>query len=265
MTAALRYEVARLRTLRSTWWLVGIAFVATMGIAALIAWAASSTALEFNGLALALSAGAEFSPVPLPPVLVGLVGAFALGHEYRYGTIRPALSAVPRRSALILAKVLVTGLFAALLGVLLVASAFLVLLVFPGQDLAAEGIPWDPAGRVALGFVVLMVLWALVGLSLAGLTRNLPASIVFLLVFPLVIESILFAVLNFVPALDDISWLSKYLPFSAGQSMLATLTPGELGGPVFQTLSPLGGGITFALFTAALLVLTWVLFERRDA
>jgi len=265
MTAALRYEVARLRTLRSTWWLLGVSIVVAAGIGMIVAWAATANDLGDNGLAIALSAGGEFSPVPLPPVLAGLVGVFALGHEYRYGTIRPALSAVPQRSSLMLAKVVVTGVWTAIVGVALVAVAYLVLLVFPGQNVAANGIPWDPAGRVALGFVVLMVLWALVGLGLAGLTRNLPAAIVLLLVIPLVVEGILFAVLNFVPALADISWLTKYLPFGAGQAMLTTFSPGELGGPEFEAATPLEGGIIFAIFTAVLLGVTWVLFERKDA
>jgi len=265
MTAALRYEVARLRTLRSTWWLLGVSLVVAAGIGAIVAWAGTANDLGDNGLAIALSAGGEFSPVPLPPVLAGLVGVFALGHEYRYGTIRPALSAVPQRSALLLAKVVVTATWAALVGVVLVAVSYLVLLVFPGQDVAANGVPWDPAGRVALGFVVLMVLWAMVGLGFAGLTRNLPAAVVLLLVIPLVVEGILFAVLNFVPALDGISWWSKYVPFSAGQAMLATFDPAELGGPDFDLLAPLEGGLVFGGFTLILLAITWVLFERKDA
>jgi len=71
--------------------------------------------------------------------------------------------------------------------------------------------------------------------------------------------------LNFVPALADISWLTKYLPFGAGQAMLATFSPGELGGPAFEAATPLEGGLVFATFTVILLGITWVLFERKDA
>ncbi len=40
-------------------------------------------------------------------MLLSMIGIFAIGHEYRYGTIRPTLSALPRRSNVLAAKVIV--------------------------------------------------------------------------------------------------------------------------------------------------------------
>jgi len=262
---ASRYEVARLRTLRSTWWLLGISLVVTVAIAFAIGMVSRTNDLEVEYLAIALTAGTEFAPVPLTAVFAGLVGAFSLGHEYRYGTIRPALSAVPRRTALIVAKLAVTSVFAVLLAALNVAAAYVTLLVIPGERLLAKGYGWDAVGRPILGFVLAVLIWGVVGLSLAGLFRNLPATIVVLLVVPLIVESILFAVLQFVPALDDVSWLSKYLPFSAGTAMVAVFQPSDFDQPDFDVATPLQGGLTFGAFGLVLFVAAWLLFRRRDA
>lgn len=265
MTGALRYEITRLRTLRSTWWLLGLSLLVTAIVAFIVAWVARSNELGISGLSIALSAGAEFSGIPIPAVFAGLVGAFAFGHEYRYGTIRPALSAVPSRSKLILAKFIVTSLWALLLAALGVGVAYLTVLLVPGHELLEGTLEWEPVGRVAVGFVILVMLWNLAGLSFAGLFRNLPVAIVMLLVIPLVVEGVLFGLLNFVPALEDLSWLSKYLPFGAGTALVTTIDPTELGGPDFDVPTPLQGGLTFAVFGLVLFLLCWLLFRRRDA
>lgn len=267
MSDAIRYEIARLRTLRSTWWLLGISLVVTAGIAALVSQAARSD-VELTGagrgLAIALSAGAQFSGVPLPPVLVGLVGAFSMGHEYRYGTIRPTLIALPRRQSVLAAKVLVVSAWALLLAVVHLAVAYLVCVVYPGQELTT-GAGWEPAGRVAVGFAVLMVLWSLVGLALGGLTRNMPAAIVILLVVPLVVESVVFGLLVFVDALEPLRWMTSYLPFSAGQALVTVISTGDFAIDGVEASTPLEGGIVFGVFTLLLLTATSVLFSRRDA
>lgn len=265
MIAALRYEVARLRTLRSTWWLLGISLVVTVGVALAVALVARSTDVEVEYLAVALTGGSEFSGIPLPAVFAGLVGAFSFGHEYRYGTIRSTLGAVPSRASLIVAKLVVTSLWALLLASASVAVGYLTVLLVPDHDLLASGVQWEPVGRVIVGFLLVVVLWTVVGLSLAGIFRNLPAAIVFLLVIPLVVENILFALLQFVPALDDVSWLSKYLPFSAGTAMVAVFDPSDFDQPDFEIATPLQGGLTFGAFALLLFLLSWLLFGKRDA
>jgi ABC-2 type transport system permease protein len=264
MTSAIAYEIARLRTLRSTWWLLAISLVLSAGIAVALAFVAQNNDLGLNGQLSALTTGSGFF-FPVPAILAGLVGVFSFGHEYRYGTIRAALSAIPSRTALLTAKVLVTAVWAAIMGVLDLAVAWLAVQVVPDQDLFAAGFPMYPVGRVMLGFVLLLVLWSLCGLALSGLFRNLPAALVILLVFPLIGEQILSAILGLVDAFDAIAWWMKYLPFGAGQAMLQIPSFFEGTPDGFYAASPLQGGITFAVFTTLLLIITGVLFHRRDA
>lgn len=267
MTGALRHEVARLRTLRSTWWLLAISLLVSAAIAFAIGMVArnQNNDLGVEALAVALTGGTEFSGIPLPAVFAGLVGAFAFGHEYRYGTIHPALSAVPRRSALILGKLLVTSTAAVVLAALNVAIGYLTLLLIPDNGLLDDGVRWDPVGRAVVGFVLLVMIWSVVGLSLAGLFRNLPAAIVLLLVLPLIIENILFAVLQFVPVLEDYSWLARYLPFTAGAAMVAVFDPSDFDQPDLDLATPLQGGLTFGAFGFALFLFCWLQFRNRDA
>lgn len=267
MSAALRYELARVRTLRSTWSLLALCVLTTAGIAvAIAAWdAGNDIALGAFGRSSALTAGSAFTPVPLPAVLIGLVGAFAIGHEYRYDTIRPTLAVLPRRGPLFVAKSLVAAGFAIVASALSIGAAYLALVLYPGHRLLDEPMAWDPVGRVLVGFVVLGVLWTLVGIAFAGLSRNLPAAIVLMTVIPMIVESILALVLRQVPAFDEIEWWATYLPFSAGQAMLAVDLPFGLGRPDFEALGPVGGGLTFGAFSLGLWVLTWAVFSRRDA
>jgi ABC-2 type transport system permease protein len=264
VSGALRYEVVRLRTLRSTWWLLGISLVLSAGIAVALAFVSQENDLGIQGQLSALTTGSGLF-FPVPAIMAGLVGVFSFGHEYRYGTIRAALSAVPKRSALLLAKVVVTAVWAAVMAALDLGLAWLSIRLVPDQTLFADGFPLYPVGRVMIGFVLLLVLWSLCGLALAGLFRNLPATLVVLLVFPLLGEQILSAILGLVDAFDDIAWWMKYLPFGAGQAMLQVPAFFDGAPDGFYVASPLQGGLTFAAFTAALLVITGVLFQRRDA
>ena len=264
MTSALRYEITRLRTLRSTWWLLGISLTLSAGIAVAVAFAAQNNDLGINGQLSALTTGSGFA-FPIPAILAGLVGVFSFGHEYRYGTIRAALTAVPNRLVIMTAKIIVTAVWAALMAVLDLGVAWSAVQLVPDQDLFAGGFPWDPVGRVMLGFVLLLMLWSLCGLALAGLFRNLPAALVILTVFPLIGEGILSAILGLIDAFDGIAWWMKYLPFGAGQAMIQVPSFFEGAPTGFYAATPLQGGITFGVFRAALLVLTGVLFHRRDA
>ena len=105
MTAALRYEWARLRTLRSTWWLsigsliagIGFTFIGSLVIRA------SVHSDELNGQHLdgdmarffVDAAMTQFSNVDgmfyLLAYVAAIMGVLAWGHEYRHGMIRATM------------------------------------------------------------------------------------------------------------------------------------------------------------------------------
>jgi len=257
MTDALKYEWTRLRTLRSTWWLLGTSVAVSVLVAALFAQFVDAPE---GSLVLALT-GLASQAIPITGILMGLVGAFAIGHEYRYGTIRVTLPVVPRRGALLLAKVLVVAVWSVLVAALSLAAAYLVALLWPGSTLLDDPISDDTVVRVLIGFVLLTLIYAMVGMALAGLLRNLPGAIVLLIVWPLVVENIL-AALTLIPALNRFQDETRFMPFYAGQQLVST---GPMEGNPFPVVGPWEGGAIFGGTALVLLVLWAVLFRRRDA
>jgi len=260
---ALRYEWVRLRTLRSTWWLTFIALLINGLIALLVARSVRSEELNPENVTTVLTGAAPFTPLAFTAVLMGVVGIFAFGHEYRHGTIRSTLVAVPRRVAVVAAKIVMVAVWAALVALIATALAYAVGVIVVGSRWTPDLLTRGPTERVLAGFLALVVLTALLGLALAGLFRNVPAAIVVLLITPLVAEPLIMWLLQ-VDALESVRQLGRFLPFGAAGRMLAVTADGPLD-QLVGSLSPLAGGLTFAAFVAGCTALTALLFKVRDA
>lgn len=261
MKDALRYEWMRLRTLRSTWWLTGLSLL----IAGLLGLGALSlkgplTVVDYGDI-LTGGGGAIF----LVAILLSIIGVFATGHEYRYGTIRPTLSALPRRSAVLAAKVLVITAYVGVVALACLVLRYVIALIILGHRLLDLGLFPTPMARVWFGSLIYTVIFALVGLALAGLFRNIPAAIVTVIVLPLVAENVIRGLLG-LHVFHAIRGLAKALPFSSGAEIFR-YQPVDTGGPVgFTTVpSPVDGLLVFLGFLVIVLGLSWVLFEKRDA
>lgn len=269
MKRSIAYEWVRLTSLRSTWVLT----VASLLIAVLAALAFTFATGGGSGgppgsqgdqaaYATVLTAGAQ-----LTPLLMGLLGAFAFGHEYRYGTIRPTLTALPRRGAVAAAKVLLVVVWSAAVAALAVALAVLVAELFGGDRFEpGVGLSVGATPRVALGVVLYVVLSALVGLAFGWLFRNIVAAVSLLLVMPIVVEPLLKLVLS-LDALEPVASVGRFLPFTAGAQLYAysTAIDPDIPEAFRNDLSPLAGGLTFAALALVLLAAAYALFQRRDA
>ncbi len=261
---ALRYEWVRLRTLRSTWWLLFVA----VGLNALIAFAVArrvvsgNKALDAEAVVTLLTGGSGISPLSVTAVLVGVAGVLALGHEYRHDMVRTTLTAVPRRGVVLVAKATVVGLWAAYVAVLAAAAAYAVGLVVIGERWTPALLRGEGTIRALVGFGGLVVLTSLLGIALAGIFRSVPVALVVLLLTPLLVEPVLDAVLQ-MEAMESFADAGKYMPFTAAQQMIAVSGEGTAHG--FDPLSPLAGGVTFLGFVAVLGLLALALFKLRDA
>ena len=269
MIGALRYEWVRIATIRSTWWLTAIAAVSAFGVSLLIANGLKAAA-DLSGAALPASSAAVitqgsstgFAPL-LVAFLMGLVGVFSFGHEYRHGMIRATLTAVPQRWQVLVAKVAVVVAWSGA-----VATGCLALGVVAGElaigdtgfSAGAEEVP-----RVMVGYVLYTVLFTLVGLAIAMVIRHQAGALGLLFLLPLVVEGIIRLVITLPSAFDDIEGVVRYLPFEAGSQMLV-LFPLNANLPLGPPpLDPLPGGLTFATFTAVVIAVGAALFVRRDA
>jgi ABC-type transport system involved in multi-copper enzyme maturation permease subunit len=262
MSDALRYEWVRLRTLRSTYWLTGLSIViaALLGLFALTFTGSKAfTIVDYGDLI-------EGGPgTALLSIFMGLIGVFSIGHEYRYGTIRPTLGAIPSRTHLMAAKVLVVIAYSLVVGFVCLVVRYLVAWLILGSKLTDLGLFPNPMGRVFVGILGYVAVYALVGFAFASLSRSIPAAIVTLVVFPLVFENVIRGLLT-IDALKSIRGAAKFLPFSAGSQVYShnVLDSGVPSG--FRELpGPWGGALIFVVFMLILLAAAWTLFEKRDA
>ena len=261
MLDALRYEWTRLRTLRSTYWLIGIGILTTAVLPIVFGIAADDEVLNPELVVMNVTGGASFA-IPFLAVFMAVIGIFATGHEYRHGTIQPTLTALPQRSRLILAKILVIA--AATVVVTLISMAFNtgVLYAFWGE---APGMFEDPARSALLGYLIYTLIYTMTGLGLGLLFRGVPSALVVIFLVPLIVEPILLGI-SFIPALDWLVPVIKFLPFSAGSFLMET-GPVDMGpeAPDYDFFGRWESGAVFAVFATVIIATAWTLFKKRDA
>lgn len=261
MTDALRFESVRIRTLRSTYWLIMLALLLSAAVAFAVSFAERNNAADDSTIVNTLTAGgADFST--FLPIFMAVIGIFATGHEYRHGTIQPALTTIPQRSILLLAKI-----------VTVLVAAAVVVVVSMGINLGIGMLFWDelpdfgsaPLRDVLPGYLVMVMIYALLGLALAQLFRGVPSALVVLLIVPFLVEPLIVGLSN-IDALDWLDPVLKFLPFMAGSRLVsADSTSASGGGPDIEFFSQWASGGVFAGFTLLILVVAWGLFRTRDA
>jgi ABC-2 type transport system permease protein len=272
VTDALRYEWMRLRTIRSTYWILGVALVFQIALSFLIAWQLPESgplAGGENAFSILVTVGASLGVAPLAIAYVlGLLGVFSMGHEYRHGMIRATLSALPSRATVLAAKVVTTSAVALVGALLCFAAAVAASLTF-GVGLPEVGV----MAEIALGTTVFTILFALSGLAYATITRNQTAAVALLLLVPTLVEGLIKAVVLAVKAASDdpsspegLVRVLAYLPYDAGGQMYTRISLDDaLQFFGVEPFGPLGGGVVMRVFVAGLLALATALFLRRDA
>src|SRR4029078_5204214 len=165
MSDALRYEWARIRTIRSTWWLTGSALAVALLISVLLGWVghhdfsrngASAEDVEGLGPFLVTQFAASGQIPSLVGFLVAMIGIFAWGHEYRHGMIRASLTALNSRSALWTAKYVVVALWVAVVSLVAMLMSGLIGLLFLRQWVTVfDAETWSVIGWETLSTVLL--------------------------------------------------------------------------------------------------------------
>ncbi|MCO7238349.1 MULTISPECIES: ABC transporter permease [unclassified Aeromicrobium] len=272
MTDALRYEITRLRTIRSTYWILGVAFGFQLLLTVLIAWNLPETGPLSGGdqtFAILVTVGATLGVAPLfIAYVIGLLGVFSMGHEYRHGMIRATLTALPSRLHVMLAKVLTTAVLSLVAALVCVGIALLSAVSF-GVGLPSVGGLRD----ITVGTVLYTTLFSLSGLAFATLTRNQTAAVALLLLVPSLVEGLVKAVVLAIKASSGdptsrggIVDILKFLPYDAGGQMYTRVSLNDAFQVFgYKPFGAVGGGITMAVFVVVLLVLATAAFQRRDA
>jgi ABC-2 type transport system permease protein len=250
-------EWIKFRSLRSTWYSLGAAMVAAIGLGLLF------SILRGNDVANHLGSPKRFGgPIEDWPLIslrglflaqlaVAVLGVLMVTGEYSTGMIRASLAAVPGRSLVLAAKVGVIGLATFVLSTIASLLAFLL-----GQAMLSShhfGVSLSSPGalRAVIGGGLYLTLVALLGVGLGFAIRSTGGALAtlfgLLLVLPLLAQAL--------PS----SWhVDKYLPLPAGTAVMNTV-------PQSDSLSPWAGFGVFAIYVAVALGVGLVMLRRRDA
>jgi ABC-2 type transport system permease protein len=253
---ALASEWTKIRSVRSTWWLIPMVVVGTLGISYLGARATYTDLLNNSDPRTfhAPNITGMLSGVLLGQLVIVVFGAIGIASEYSTGMIRTTLSVQPRRATVYFAKLAVLAVFC-----LVISEALSFIAFFIGNAvISPAGYAFslsDSADLVAVfGAGLYLTGCALLAFGLGAFFRNTAAGIAVPLALLLVLEIIG----GMMPqGVQDA--LLRYIPMEAGIQMLSTIhTPGH------DLSAGHGFEVFFAWVLAAVLAGFWA-FTRRDA
>jgi ABC-2 type transport system permease protein len=213
----LRSEWLKLVTVRSTWWTTAIALVLALGAALLLGTALRPEAGSDAGDLAANGATVGLSFVAL---VVGVLGALAIGGEYATLQIRSSYTAVPRRWPTLVAKAVVVGGWSFAVGLVVTVGGFGVIAALFGARGATVTVSGPVVGMLLGGAVYLAVV-AVFAVGLGALVRASAAGI-----------TILAALLFVAPVI---------------LGLIAGLTRAEWASTASDYLLPSAGGVLFAM------------------
>ena len=241
MIAQVRSELLKQRSTQTTLFLflamVGfVALAVTMHVLALSSARLSTNAHQLEVFQVGTRAAMIFA---------GLAGALAITAEIRFGTIRPTFLVEPRRGPVVAAKLAVGALAGIVFGLLaegLMAAAAAI-------AFSIRGIPNElSAGdytRILIGGAAAAALWAIIGVGIGALVRNQVATLVGILAWMFLVESVSE---GFVPG------AAKLMPGGAGLSLAGNE----------HKLSLAVAALLLIAYAAAASAAGWLATLRRD-
>lgn len=202
MMNELKYELIRMRTLRSTWIISALALLQALGFVTLFALVGRGQGYvpteetRFESLI-------GFILVPFFVVLVSVVAAQAFGHDYRHGTIRVTLSTFPRRGRFLAARAGLVIAYAILWSVITIVAVTAAVELYQSST---GGINMDSVFEGGFKFTAVVAMYCSIVMSLTVLFRSMPIG----LVTPMISFSFLeYLVLALTYEWD---WVGKILP-----------------------------------------------------
>jgi ABC-2 type transport system permease protein len=253
MTELLSAEWLKIRTVRSTCWILAV-LAGFVGLTVWVAWYGANTpgAIPPGARAdFALATQAKLT-ADVAGLCFAVLGVLAITSEYSTGMIGTTFAAVPRRRAVLSAKAVVIAATALVLGQASVLTTYLITRIIIGGSLPA--VSGELPALLAMGLSVTM--YALIGLGLATIMRSAAGAIA-----------------NFVGLWYILPIVAGNLPAPWGER-ISSFLPGALAGQlagagndqsVFGSLLPPPGALAAMLgYVAVPLGVAAVVLTRRD-
>jgi len=257
-----RAELLKILTTRM-WWglLIGAVLFAAFAAAVTAAVAGSAeagapgqnpvTTVALDDPAMLRSVYSQGFNAYVFAMILGIVG---MTGEYRHQTITPTFLTTPRRSRVVLAKIVTyagMGLFYGVLATVAAVIAGAAVIVFRGYDLGLTG----NAVPQTLALCVLTVgVWAVFGLGLGTLIKNQIAAILVAVGSIFVLETLLSLGLNYL----ELGEVAQFLPSNASSAITQPIDQG------IDLLPWWGGALVLTVYGLVFAGLGAALTLRRD-
>jgi len=249
---AVRSEITKIRSVRSTYWTLLALIVVTVGFGALASWGAATHGQhgpDFDATQQSLSG------LYISQLIMGVLGVLVITAEYSTGMISTTLTTLPRRGTVIAAKAAVFTVVAFVTGLITsFASFFLGQALMSSHHLSAT-LSEPHVLRAVIGGALFLTVCGLLAFGIGLLLRS-TAGAISTVVGLLFVVSIL---VNFLPQ----SWqdhVDKWVPAIAGGQIWSTV---PRSGP--QAFTPWAGFAVFCGYAAVALIAGLLLFRKRDA
>jgi ABC-type transport system involved in multi-copper enzyme maturation permease subunit len=242
-------EAIKLRSVRSTWWLLavsGLSIVAA-GVSPALTSVVSGTEQPGDPAGSVDPTGGALSGISFTQLLVAALAVLIVTGEYSSGLVRATFTAVPARLPVLWAK---AATAAVITFVTTLAATFIAFLtaqaVLSGTD-APISLTTPGVARAVIGSALYLGVTAVLAVALGALLRSAIGAMA--AVFGLLFVAPLLGLL--VPGIDP------YLPSNAGAAVMRT-------GSAEGALPPWVGLGVFVLYAAAALAAAAAALVRRD-
>ena len=204
MSLVIRSEFRKLSTVRGPWLLLAAGpLIIVAGISGLVA-----SGGNLRDPALQSKA---FSHVGLTAIVTLVFGILAVAGEYRHGTITDTYLSFPGRRSVILAKLAVYGLVGAAAGLVSSVTAIVVTAAWWASRGASFQLSTADTWRTLGGGLAANVAFAMIGVGLGAVIRNLAAAVAAALAWIALVEGIVGQLVG--------AGLARWLPFYASESL----------------------------------------------
>jgi ABC-2 type transport system permease protein len=198
-----------------------------------------------------------------------MLGVFALGSEYGWGTLKTLFTQRPGRLRVFTAKLVALGIVLVPFVLTLFAAGAVASYVIAQIEDAAVSWPsaWLLVRAVAAGWLILAV-WAALGVLLGVVTRGTSLAIGVGILYALVIEGLLSAFADSVSVLEPLTDVflrangySIATSLGASVASIESSGPGSFAGPFVDSMQALA---VLVAFIAGFVALSGFLLRRRD-
>ena len=180
-------------------------------------------------------------------LFAALIGVMAITSEFRHGTIRPTFVFTPRRSRVVLAKVVASLVMGVAFGLMAIALSFGIGYAI----LSIRGIPFAlDTGHVFalfLGTPAITAAWAALGVGLGAIVRNQVGAVIGLIAWAMVVDNL---IVSLVPS------VGAYTPAGSSAALVAD--------PRDWVLAAYAGGGVLLVYVLAFVAAGTMLVTRRD-